>query len=84
MAKYPSKLKRNSKYNSRNKRAIRNTYKENRASVWKQCTSKKAYIDRASAGIARDNVRRKFGYNTRIYKCEICKYYHLTSEPKNT
>ena len=78
MAKYKSKLKRNSKYNPKSERFKKHaTY---RALEYIQtCKNKNVYPTLNTARQAKKSIEDR-GKNVSIYKCPNCKKYHLTSE----
>lgn len=78
MAKYKSKLKRNSKYNTHSDRFYR--HKVFSSIVSKEtCEGKVAFQTINKARQAKNKVEQG-GKTMGIYKCPHCKKYHLTTE----
>lgn len=78
MAKYKSKLKRNSKYNTHSERFHK--YKAlNSVASKTTCEGKNAYPTMNKARQAKKQIEKK-GSTMGIYKCPHCKKYHLTTE----
>lgn len=75
MAKYKSKLKRNSKYNPKSKRFINNKIFSS-AEYIQTCEEKIAFDTINKARQAKKNIKVQM----RIYKCPNCGKYHLTTE----
>lgn len=78
MAKYKSKLKRNSKYNPHSERFKRHKAFSSVASI-ETCDGKVAYATINKARQAKKHIERH-GNIMNIYKCPHCKRYHLTTE----
>lgn len=75
MTKYKSKLKRNSKYNPKNKRFIKNKV-FNSVEYIQTCEDKVAF-----ATLNKARQAKKYLKDPRaIYKCPNCGKYHLTTE----
>ena len=74
MAKYKSKLKRNSKFNPKSER-FKNHMVFDSVSAIQICEGKIAYqtINKAR------QAKKKIGKPMEIYKCPNCKKYHLTT-----
>jgi hypothetical protein len=47
-----------------------------------RCESKHRYSTRKRALTAASIGGRKRGVALSVYKCELCKYFHLTSQPQ--
>lgn len=75
MAKYKSKLKRNSKYNRHSKRFINNRIFSSTEYI-QTCEDKVAFPTINKARQAKKHLKDPMG----IYKCPHCKKYHLTTE----
>lgn len=75
--KYKSKLKRNSKYNPHSKRF---SYRKaiNTDLSRENCEKKIAYLTVNKARKAKRKIE-KDGSIMEIYRCPLCKHYHLTS-----
>lgn len=43
------------------------------------CATKRRFTKRAAAKIVASAARKRFGYNLRVYRCKVCRDYHLTS-----
>lgn len=74
MAKYKSKLKRNSKFNPHSRRFINHKVFDSVISI-QTCEDKIAYTTINKARQAKKNIKTPM----EIYKCPNCKKYHLTS-----
>ncbi len=46
----------------------------------RSCVTKVRYRDRAEAVLALQKAKRRRGTPLRIYECELCLGYHLTSK----
>lgn len=44
------------------------------------CNSKNVYENRSLAKRGRENVRKKYGTKMKIYRCDMCNFYHLSSK----
>ena len=75
MAKYKSKLKRNSKYNPKRKRFINNKV-FNSVEYIQTCEDKVAFATINKARQAKKYLKDPMT----IYKCPNCGKYHLTTE----
>ena len=75
MAKYKSKLKRNSKYNPKSKRFINNKVFSS-VEYAQTCEDKVAFVTLNKARQAKKRMKIPMG----IYKCPNCGKYHLTTE----
>ena len=78
MAKYKSKLKRNSKYNPHSERFRRGKILNSVSSI-ETCEGKVTYPTMNKARQAKKQIEKK-GHTMGIYKCPHCKKYHLTTE----
>lgn len=75
MAKYKSKLKRNSKYNPKSKRFINNKVFSS-IEYMQTCEDKVAFATLNKARQAKKRLKDPMA----IYKCPNCGKYHLTTE----
>ncbi len=45
------------------------------------CSNKIIYFTKEEANRAKENAERRRGVSLRVYQCEKCKCWHLTSQP---
>jgi len=51
---------------------------------YRMCGKKRRYYDRRHAHIAAQSASERSRKSHRVYKCDYCNFYHITSKRKET